>query len=145
MTDTQAVRLPSAIKMGATAVVDALKDGDSLVDMEADVLIECSGSMQALETGIRALRGGAGPSSSACRPRAARAVPLALVQWREIELTGTFRYANTYPTAVAMASAGTVPLDDLVTGHYTLAQVEEALTAGRRDPLAVKPVVLPGS
>jgi L-iditol 2-dehydrogenase len=145
VTDTQAVRLPSAIKMGATAVVDALKDGDSLVDMEADVLIECSGSMQALETGIRALRGGARAvvvgMSAESRPR----VPLALVQWREIELTGTFRYANTYPTAVAMASAGTVPLDDLVTGHYTLAQVEEALTAGRRDPLAVKPVVLPGS
>jgi hypothetical protein len=36
-------------------------------------------------------------------------------------------------------------LDDLVTGHYSLAQVEEALTAGRRDPLAIKPVVLPGT
>jgi L-iditol 2-dehydrogenase len=145
VTDTQAVRLPSATKMGATAVVDALKDGDSLADMGADVLIECSGSMQALETGIRALRGGARAvvvgMSAESHPR----LPLALVQWREIELTGTFRYANTYPTAVAMASAGTVPLDDLVTGHYSLAQVEEALTAGQRDPLAVKPVVLPGS
>ena len=130
VTATQAVRLPSATKMG---------------DMGADVLIECSGSMQALETGIRALRGGARAvvvgMSAESHPR----LPLALVQWREIELTGTFRYANTYPTAVAMASAGTVPLDDLVTGHYSLAQVEEALTAGQRDPLAVKPVVLPGS
>ena len=75
VTDTQAVRLPSATKMGATAVVDALKDGDSLADMGADVLIECSGSMQALDTGIRALRGGAGPWSSACPPRATRASP----------------------------------------------------------------------
>jgi L-iditol 2-dehydrogenase len=145
VTDTQAVRLPSATKMGATAVVDALKDGDSLADMQADVLIECSGSIQALETGIRALRGGGRAvvvgMSAESRPH----FPLALVQWREIELTGTFRYANTYPTAVAMAAAGTVPLDDLVTGHYSLAQVEEALTAGRRDPLAVKPMVLPGS
>ncbi len=109
VTDTQAVRLPSATKMGATAVVDALKDGDGLADMGADVLIECSGSMQALETGIRALRGGARAvvvgMSAESHPR----LPLALVQWREIELTGTFRYANTYPTAVAMASAGTVP------------------------------------
>ncbi len=32
-----------------------------------------------------------------------------------------------------------------MTGHYSLAQVEEALTAGQRDPLAVKPVVRPGS
>ena len=71
-------------------------------------------------------------------------MPLSHVQHREIELTGTYRYANTYPTAIALASAGAVRLDELVTGHYGLAQVEEALRAGRRAPLAVKPVVLPG-
>jgi len=31
-----------------------------------------------------------------------------------------------------------------VSGHYGLAEVADALQAGRRDPLAVKPVVLPG-
>jgi L-iditol 2-dehydrogenase len=101
--------------------------------------------MAALDTGLRALRGGARAVIVGMSPESHPRVPLALVQWREIELTGTFRYTNTYPTAVAMAAAGTVPLDDLVTGHYSLAQVEEALTAGRRDPLAIKPVVLPGT
>ena len=71
-------------------------------------------------------------------------VPFSVVQWREIELTGTFRYANTYPTALALASSGAVNLDDLVSGHYGLDQVEEALGASQRDPLAIKPVVLPG-
>jgi L-iditol 2-dehydrogenase len=72
-------------------------------------------------------------------------VPLSLLQRQEIELTGTFRYANTYPAAIAMASSGALCLDDLVSGHYGLSQVEEALTAGRRDPLAVKPVVVPAN
>jgi L-iditol 2-dehydrogenase len=143
VSDTQALRLPLATKMGATSVVDAKSDGDALAGLGADVLIECSGSMEALDAGINALRGGARAvvvgMSAESRPR----VPLATVQWREIWVTGTFRYANTYPTAVAMAASGTVHLDDLVTGHYGLAQVEEALLAGRRDPLAVKPVVLP--
>ena len=104
--------------------------------LEADVLIECSGAAVALEGGLRGLRGGAravvvGMSSESHPP-----VPLSLVQRKEIELTGTFRYANTYPAAIALASSGAVQLDELVTGHYGLAQVAAALQAGRRDPLA---------
>jgi len=115
-----------------------------LAGLEADVLIECSGAAAALESGLRGLRGGAravvvGMSSEIRTP-----LPLSLVQRKEIELTGTFRYANTYPAAIALASSGEVQLDELVTGHYGLDQVEAALLAGRRDPLAVKPVVLPG-
>jgi L-iditol 2-dehydrogenase len=163
VTDTQPARLPLAKKMGATSVVDVsgtagagpaqhgLGTSDPasggrgpLAGLEADVLIECSGAAVALESGLRGLRGGAravvvGMSSEIHTP-----LPLSLVQRKEIELTGTFRYANTYPAAIALASSGEVQLDELVTGHYGLDQVEAALLAGRRDPLAVKPVVLPG-
>jgi L-iditol 2-dehydrogenase len=164
VSDTQPARLPLAKKMGATSVVDVsggpgaapgpggprssgpdLGNPASLGGLDADVLIECSGSAAALEAGLRGLRGGAravvvGMSSESHTP-----VPLSLLQRREIELTGTFRYANTYPAAIALASSGAVHLDELVTGHYGLAQVQAALQAGRRDPLAVKPVVLPGT
>jgi len=34
-------------------------------------------------------------------------------------------------------------LDALVTGHYGLADVEQALTAGARDPDSVKAIVTP--
>jgi len=157
VTDTQAARLPLAKTMGATTVVAT--GGGNLVDggagddaagaaelsgLEADVLIECSGAAAALELGLRGLRGGARAVVVGMSADSHTAVPLSLLQTREIELTGTFRYANTYPAAIALASSGTVRLDDLVTGHYGIAEVENALTAGRRDPLAVKPVVLPG-
>jgi L-iditol 2-dehydrogenase len=168
VSDTQPARLPLAQKMGATAVVDVgavdVSGGDltatasggpatgrpaargpgPLSGLEADVLIECSGSPAALESGLRGLRGGARAVVVGMSPESHPPVPLSLVQRKEIELTGTFRYANTYPAAIAMASSGAVQLDELVTGHYGLAQVEAALLAGRRDPLAVKPVVLPG-
>jgi L-iditol 2-dehydrogenase len=144
VTDTEVARLPLAKKMGATDVVDARRSGDAVRQMGADVLIECSGATEALETGLRALRGGGRAVVVGMSPETHVAVPLSLVQRREIELTGTFRYANTYPPAIAMASSGAVRLEEIVSGHYSLAQVEEALRAGRRDPLAVKPVVLPG-
>ncbi|HTV12545.1 MAG TPA: NAD(P)-dependent alcohol dehydrogenase [Acidimicrobiales bacterium] len=145
VSDTQEARLELAKRMGATTVVsggssDLVAAGDG-----ADVLVECSGSPAALAAGLRALGPGAravvvGMSAESLVP-----VPLALVQRQEVELTGTFRYANTYPTAMALAASGEVRLDELVTGHYGLAQVAEALSVGQKEPLAVKPVVLPGS
>ena len=38
-------------------------------------------------------------------------------------MTGTFRYAHTWPAAIALAASGRVQLDRLVTGHYGLDQV----------------------
>jgi len=66
------------------------------------------------------------------------------VQERELELTGTFRYANTWPTAIDLVASGRVDLDRLVTGRYGLADAAQALTANRRDETAVKAVVRPG-
>ncbi len=148
VSDAIPARLPRAKQMGATEVLDvssaapgAPRAGDGL---DADVLIECSGATAALEFGLRGLRAAGRAVVVGMSADSHVKVPLSFVQRREIELTGTFRYADTYPAAIAMAASGSVPLDDLVTGHYRLDQVEDALRAGQRDPLAVKPVVLPG-
>jgi L-iditol 2-dehydrogenase len=71
-------------------------------------------------------------------------LPLALIQNREIWLTGTFRYANTYPTAIALAASRRVDLQAIVTGRYGLDEAEAALRAGREDPASVKVMVMPG-
>jgi L-iditol 2-dehydrogenase len=143
VTDTQGARLPRATEMGATAVIDASTDGGAVGEVGADVLVECSGAAQALESGLRGLRGAGRAVIVGMSAEERVLLPLSYVQNREIELTGTYRYANTYPTAIALAAAGIVRLDDIVTGHYGLGEVEQALGAGRRDPLAVKPVVVP--
>ena len=69
-------------------------------------------------------------------------LPVPLVQNRELVVTGTFRYAGTWPTAVAMAASGAVDLDSLVTSVHGLDDVEAALTAART-PGALKAVVRP--
>lgn len=145
VSDTRAARLPLARKMGATDVVDVSDDGKDLAGIGADVLVECSGATEALDAGLRSLRSGGRAVVVGMSALSHVPVPLALVQEHEIELTGTFRYANTYPTAIALASSGTVHLDDIVTGHYGLDEVERALRAARQDPLAVKPVVQPNA
>ena len=69
-------------------------------------------------------------------------IPLADLQAKELELTGTFRYANTYPAAIAMVAGG-VDLDWMVSGTYGLDDAEAALRAGRNDAASIKAVVAP--
>jgi len=45
----------------------------------------------------------------------------------------------------ALVEPGRVDLDALVSGHYALDDIEQALTATRRDPATVKAVVRPGT
>ena len=144
VSDVNAARLALAQELGATAVLDARQRSVSTLDRPPDVLLECSGHPPAIGEAIRAL------------DRAGRAVlvgmggdeialPLSVVQERELEVTGTFRYANTWPTAIDLVASGRVNLDRLVTGRFRLDQAEDALTAGRRDDKAVKAVVRPQS
>ena len=142
VSDVNPARLALASDLGATETVDARETSVADLDRPPEVLLECSGHPPAISEAIRAL------------DRAGRAVlvgmggdevplPLSVVQERELELTGTFRYANTWPTAIALVASGRVDLDRLVTGTFQLDQAEEALTAGRRDPQSVKVVIHP--
>jgi L-iditol 2-dehydrogenase len=144
VSDVNPARLALAQELGATEVVDARTASVTDLPRPPGVLLECSGHPPAIGQALRAL------------DRAGRAVlvgmggdevalPLSVVQERELEITGTFRYAGTWPTAIALVASGRVDLDRLVTGTYGLHQAEEALTAGRRDPRSVKVVVHPGT
>jgi L-iditol 2-dehydrogenase len=70
-------------------------------------------------------------------------IDVPLLQGREITLTGTFRYANTYPLALRLIAAGLVQVDEVITHRFGIDQTEDALTIGRRDPNALKAIVLP--
>ena len=142
VSDVNAHRLALATKLGATSVVDVSKVDLSAAGVEPDVLLECSGNGRATTDAVRTVA------------RAGRVVligmggdeltlPLSYVQDRELVITGAFRYANTWPTAISLVASGRVNLDSLVTGHYGLDEVEKALTASRRDPSTIKPMVRP--
>ncbi|MDQ4094107.1 MAG: NAD(P)-dependent alcohol dehydrogenase [Actinomycetota bacterium] len=142
VSDVNPVRLALAKELGATMVIDAREASATDLHRSPEVLLECSGHPPAIGEAIRAL------------DRAGRAVlvgmggdeillPLSVIQERELELSGTFRYAGTWPKAIALITSGRINLDRLVTGTYRLDQAEQALTAGRRDQQSVKVVVHP--
>jgi L-iditol 2-dehydrogenase len=139
ISDVNERRLELAARTGATRALQAGEDEPS----EADALIECSGHPAALQAGVAALRPAGTAVLVGMGPGESGEVPLALIQSREIWVTGTFRYANTYPTAIALAATGRIDLDAIITGHFALDDTEAALRAGRDDPGSVKPVVHP--
>ncbi|MER6951823.1 NAD(P)-dependent alcohol dehydrogenase [Nonomuraea sp. NPDC000554] len=141
VTDVNPARLRLARELGA-ATLDVRENRLADAAYEPDVLLECSGHPAATGQAIREM-GRAGRVVLVGMGADEIPLPLNHVQRRELEVTGTFRYANTWPQAIALAASGRVDLDPLVTGHYGLAQVEDALTAGARDPELVKAVVRP--
>ncbi|WP_226370111.1 zinc-binding dehydrogenase [Pseudonocardia oceani] len=143
VSDVNPSRLALARSLGATDTVDA-RSGSVLDVPPPEVLLECSGFPPVISEGIRALAP-AGRAVLVGMGGDEVALPLSVVQERELEVTGTFRYANTWPTAIALVAGGRIDLDRLVTGRYPLADAEASLTVGRTDPSSVKVVVHPGA
>ena len=143
ITDVAEERLEIARKTGATRALNVAEEPLEGSGLEVDVLIECSGNERALRDGIYALRPAGIAVVVGMGPKEETSVPLAFVQNKEITLTGTFRYANTYPAAIELAATGRVDLEAIITGHYGLEETEEALRAGRKDPGNVKAMVIP--
>jgi L-iditol 2-dehydrogenase len=142
VTDVVAARLRLAGDLGL-ATLDAAAATPAGAGLSPDMLLECSGNAKATWDAVAAVAPAGrvvlvGMGGDEVR------LPLSVVQDRELVLTGAFRYANTWPTAISLAATGRVDLDRLVTGHFGLAEVERALTAPQRDPAAVKSIVRPG-
>lgn len=138
VSDVNPDRLSAAAASGATQTIRA---GTDEITGGFDAFIDASGAPAAISAGIRAVRPGGSVVLVGMGPDEL-AMPFAVVQQRELTVTGTFRYANTWPAAIALAASGRVDLDSLVTGEYPLAAAERALTAGR-DSKNIKAVVRP--
>lgn len=142
VTDVNPHRLALAAQLGLDTI-DVSAAPLATAGIEPDVLLECSGNPRATRDAFATVaRAGrvvlVGMGGDELR------LPLPHLQDREITVTGAFRYANTWPTAVQLAASGRVDLDAVVTGHYDLSSAEAALTAARSDPTAVKVMVQPG-
>lgn len=127
---------------GATEVLDPARTDFTDFDEHFDAYIDASGNAGAILAAIPTIRPG-GTAVLVGMGGDELNVPIALIQHREITLTGTFRYVNTWPTAIDLIATGAVRVDDLVTGRYGLAHVADALLMGKNDPLAIKSMILP--
>jgi L-iditol 2-dehydrogenase len=142
VTDVNPHRLAHAADLGADHLIDPRSQSLADVHPTIDLLVECSGNPDALFDGVHSVRSGGKAVIIGMAPQTAP-LPLSIMQANEIELIPSFRVANTYPTAVALAEKKIVDLDRLVTSHFPLDRTQEALQASAEDATALKVVVHP--
>lgn len=138
ISDPMAERREVALRFGATEAVDPAAGP---LGSGFDSFVDASGSPVAVKQGIAALKSG-GVAVLVGMGADEIALPVSTIQNRELIITGIFRYANTWPTAVELVASGAVDLDALVTGTFGLAEVREALDSAAH-PSTLKSIVRP--
>lgn len=125
----------------ADEVIDAGTEPD-LAALEPDILIECTGAALAVSSGIRALAPAGVAVLVGMSPITEMPLPTSHIQARELVVTGTFRYANSYPAAIALAASGRVRLDELAGAHLSLDETTTALAMSHTHPEVLKTIVI---
>ncbi|MEW2353535.1 NAD(P)-dependent alcohol dehydrogenase [Spirillospora sp. NPDC029432] len=139
ITDVDPAKRALAETLGAMTV-DATELGASAG--EFDVHVECSGNPQATGDGIGRLARGGTAVLVGMGGDDALDVPVSLIQERELVITGVFRYADCFPTAIELIASGRVRVAELISGRYPLSEAGTAIdTAGRAS--VCKTLILP--
>jgi L-iditol 2-dehydrogenase len=138
VSDPVADRRTLVARFGATRTIDPV--AESVRDLGVDAFIDASGATPAVVSGIGAVRGG-GVVVLVGMGADEIALPIPLIQSRELIITGVFRYTDTWPVAAQLVASGQVDLDSLVTGRFSLEDAEKALNADRT-PGSLKTIVV---
>ncbi len=102
-------------RFGATRTLDPREE--SVHDLGVDAFIAASGVAPVVVDGIKAVRG-AGTVVLVGMGAGEVALPIPVIQTRELTVTGVFRYTDTWPVAIGLVASGQVDLDAL--GHRAL-------------------------
>jgi L-iditol 2-dehydrogenase len=141
VSDVSEGRRSAALEFGATRVIDPVAEDIAALELKVDTFVDASGAAVAVRSGMHAVRPG-GTVVLVGMGASEIALPVTVIQNRELLVTGIFRYANTWPTAIELVRSGKVDLDSMVTGHFGLDDVDAALRSTTQ-PGTLKSVVNP--
>jgi L-iditol 2-dehydrogenase len=137
VSDPVADRRAMASRFGATTTVDPTTEDTT--DLQVDCFIDACGIPAAIVAGLESVRG-AGTVVIVGTGADTVALPIPTIMNRELNVTGVFRYTDTWPLGAHLVATGQVELDPLVTGRFGLDDVEDALNADLQ-PGSLKSIV----
>ncbi|XP_041362944.1 sorbitol dehydrogenase-like [Gigantopelta aegis] len=137
ITDIDQTRLEFAKKLGADFTIKVTKDPketalqvEEVFGQPADITIECSAAPSSIKTAIFATCSGGCVLLVGMCPGEIQ-LPIVNAAVREVDIKGVFRYANCYPTALAMIAADKVDVKPLITHRFKLEQTLEAFETAK--------------
>ncbi|MFB6074177.1 MAG: NAD(P)-dependent alcohol dehydrogenase [Haloarculaceae archaeon] len=134
-----------ARERGADRVVDPTEESVAAAVREhrgdgADVVIEASGATPAIQSTVEVARRGGTVVQVGLAPEAEVPLDVLDIVDNEIDFRGSFRYANTYPTALELLADGRVDAEGLVDFEAGLEDVHDAFERAK-EPGTVKGMV----
>ena len=140
-TDIADNALSIAAQCGADKVINVADNPDALDPYSTDkgyfeLMYECSGNVQALTSGIAALR----PRSVLMQLGLGGDMSLPMMQLtaKEIDLSGSFRFHSEFQTAVELMAAGLVDVKPLITHSVNLSDAVSAFETANDRSIAMK-------
>ncbi len=131
--DLDAARLAAAERLGATETIDASQTDAvaaftaSTKGRKADVVFEAAGSPRTAAAAVLLAKRGGRVVMIGLPPLDNFPYPLVHAMANEIDIVTVFRYANVYPSAIALVAQGRVDTKSLVTHRFSLERAEDAL------------------
>lgn len=114
-------QLMQQAKIGATKILSSFDASQGF-----DVVYECTGAQAAIQMSIHTAVTGGKVMLIGMGSRNVT-LPLSAAACREVDIHGSFRYANTYPDALALLASGQLEgISSLVTHRFTLDRAQEA-------------------
>ncbi len=128
-------RLAQAKKLGADYVING-KNEDTvarileLTDGKGfDIAVETSGSQICASQLIQSSKKGATIVLVGYSPSGEMTLPIGTALDKELTFKTVFRYRNIYPMAIEAVASGKIDVSGVVTNHFTLDDIQDALTA----------------
>lgn len=139
VTDIDESRLKVAKEIGADFAIKVTSGDPQVVAQEiekavgdkVDITIECSGAAKSIQTAVYATKSG-GVVVLVGLGQDLVEVPVVNAGVREVDIRGIFRYANCYPTALAMVASGRVNVKPLITHRFKLEEAIKAFETAKR-------------
>lgn len=123
--DMHELPLSIARELGADRTLLAT-DAEAIAAVEADVVVESSGSPRGLMSAVRGAARGGRVVMVGLLPSGEQPALMSLAITRELELVGSFRFADEIDEVVAALADGSLVVDPVVTHEFA---VEDALEA----------------
>ncbi|MET3706100.1 L-idonate 5-dehydrogenase [Arthrobacter sp. UYEF6] len=128
--DVHTKPLEIAAVVGADQTLQA-GDTDAIAAVQADVVIESSGSHHGLASAIQSAGRGGTVVMVGLLPTGPQPVLISLAITRELDLRGSFRFNNEIDDVITALADGTLHINPVITHEYPLSQGLEAFETAR--------------
>jgi L-iditol 2-dehydrogenase len=119
--DLGATEIVNINRTDLTTKIAELTDGEG-----TDVVIDCSGTKSGLQITPSLVRSGGTIVMVGMPSEDIVGLDITKLIWKEVNLSGSFRYDNCYPIAINALSRGLIDVDALITHEFSLEELAKA-------------------